>query len=47
MIRLYEQTGMPAEAVAQLEKAAALSPEPDDLASLRMRMPSQARKERR
>jgi hypothetical protein len=34
MIRLYEQTGMPAEAVAQLEKAAALSPEPNTMASL-------------
>src|ERR1700674_5315071 len=33
-IRLYEQRGMPADAVAQLEKAAALSPEPTTMASL-------------
>ncbi|MFY9560258.1 MAG: protein kinase [Terriglobales bacterium] len=30
----YEQKGMPAEAVAQMEKAAALSPDPNTLASL-------------
>jgi len=34
LIRLHEQRGMPTEAVAQLEKAAALSPEPDTMASL-------------
>jgi tetratricopeptide (TPR) repeat protein len=31
---IYEQKGMPAEAVAQLEKAAALSPDPNTMASL-------------
>ena len=31
---IYEQRGMPAEAVAQLEKAAALSPDPNTMASL-------------
>jgi eukaryotic-like serine/threonine-protein kinase len=31
---IYEQKGMPAEAVAQMEKAAALSPDPNTMASL-------------
>jgi serine/threonine-protein kinase len=31
---IYEQRGMPAEAVAQLEKAAVLSPDPNTMASL-------------
>ncbi len=34
LIRRYAQRGMPAEAVARLEKAAALSPEPNTMASL-------------
>jgi hypothetical protein len=37
---------MPAEAVAQLEKAAALPPSPTPWFRWRMRMPSQARKKR-
>src|SRR5260370_27660089 len=47
LIRLYEQRGMPAEAVAQLEKQPHSLPSPTLWLRWRRRMPSQARKERR